>query len=113
METAKQDIAKKYVLEEIKKREEIIRKKYDNLKKTAVENKFFKSVLDDYDQYYNYIKEEKQKQYNALKTISDYLDGLIANTDILNEQGEMLKTDQENILKKLASVRQELQDITK
>lgn len=113
METAKQDIAKKYVLEEIKKREEILRKTYDNLKKTAVENKFFKSVLDDYDQYYNYIKEEKQKQYNALKTISDYLDGLIANTDILNEQGEMLKTDQENILKKLASVRQELQDITK
>jgi len=113
MDTAIEDSFHLRIADEIKKREKILRNTYDDLKKTAIENKLFKSILDDYEQYYNYIRDEKQKQYNVLKTISEHLDNLIRNTDVLNEKGEMLKTDQTTILKKLASIRQELQDITK
>ena len=44
--------------------------------------------------------------------ISEHLDTLIRNPDILNEKREMLKIDQTNILKQLVFVREELQDIT-
>ena len=42
----------------------------------------------------------------------EYLDRIIMNTSTLNDKSEILKKDQENILKKLASIRKELQEIT-
>ena len=42
--------------EEIKFREKELRETYNDLQKTALENEFFQSVLDDYEKYYSYIK---------------------------------------------------------
>lgn len=112
MEVACTDIIQKRILDEIKNRENVLRETYNNLKKTSVENKFFNSVLVDYERYYNYIITEKKQQLNALKNISEYLDKLIMNTTELNNKGKLLKNDQVKILKKLASVREELLELT-
>ena len=112
MITAYNDIIQKKIETEIENRERILRETYKNLQKTTLENKFFQSVLDDYEKYYTYIREDKQKQYNAFKHISDYLDGLIMNTDTLNDQVESMKEDQKIILTNLAKIRGELDDIT-
>jgi hypothetical protein len=112
MEIASQDMKLQIILDELGNRTKIFKETYKNVRKLAQENEFFESVVEDYDRYYNYIKNEKQKQYNALKIISEYLEGLIMDTDIVKEQGLMLKMDQANILSKLANVRQELLDIT-
>ena len=106
METAKQDNVKKTILEEIRKRDEILRKTYDDLKKTENGNKSYMSVLEDYDHYYNSKREEKQKQINALQTISEYLDKLSPNMS--GGQREMLKKDKMIILNELKKIRQEL-----
>ena len=71
-----------------------------------------KSVLDEYNQHYNSIKEEKQKQQNALKTILEYLDNLRNDSNISKEDREMLKKDQENISKELSSIENELLEIS-
>ena len=70
-----------------------------------------KLTLDEYEQYYNSIREERQKQQNALKTILEYLDNLRNDSNISKEDREMLKKDKANILKKLSSIKDELQEI--
>ena len=112
MDIGSKDILQQHILEEIQNREKILLDTYKNLKTTAIENKFFNSVLEDYDQYYKYIISDKKKQILAFQTISEYLDRIIMNTSTLNDKSEILKKDQENILKKLASIRKELQEIT-
>jgi hypothetical protein len=112
MDTACNDLIQTKILNEINKRKKVLRNTYDNLKKTSIENHFFESVLADYEQYYKYIKTDKEKQLLALQTISNYLNKLISNTDVLNKETTILKKDQENILYKLASVRKELEEIT-
>ena len=106
------DIIHQRILTEIKNREKVLLDTYKDLKTTTVENKFYDSVLEDYEQYYKYIIAEKEKQILAFQTISEYLDKLITNTSVLDKTSETLKNDQANILKKLASIREELQNIT-
>ena len=111
MNVAKHDIVKKRVINEIKNKEALLLQTYNNLKKIKDENQLYNSILQDYQKHYDYILDEKQKQYNALETIFEYLENLIDNTDILKEKGEILKNDQKNILEKLLSIRKEIQEI--
>ena len=113
MNVARSDLVKKRIINEIKNKEALLLQTYNNLKKTKDENELYNSILEDYHKHYEYILDEKQKQYNALETIFEYLENLIHNTDILKEKGEILKNDQKNILEKLLSIRKEIQEITK
>ena len=89
MQTACKDVIQTRIKDEIQKREKILSETYNNLKANAKDNDFLQSVLNDYENYYSYIRAEKEKQYLAFKNIADYLDKLIMNTDILKEKGEM------------------------
>jgi len=113
MDIACNDLVKRRLMEEIKKKEAALSESYINVKKTAIENKFFTSVLEDYDQYYEYIKTDKLKKIAMLEMIAEHLDKLIMNTSVLNDRASNLKNDQSQIIEKLASVRQELNDIIK
>ena len=110
MNIARQDRQHQRIAEEILKRKKILKNTYNDLKKT--DNKiYFEPVLDECTQYYNNIRNEKLKQYDAFKIISEHLDKLIQNPNIFNEKNEMLKNDQADILKQLIIIRKELQDI--
>ena len=109
---AKNDIKQKVIVEEIKNKSNELKNRYINVRKLAVENNLFQSVLNDYEKYYYYIIDEKQKQYNAFKVISEYLDELIMNTDMLNSKALYMKEDQYHILKKLDDIRGEMEEIT-
>ena len=111
MEIAKEDIKQKQINEEIKKKENLLKQTYANLKTGPEKNKILQSILDDYEEYYEYIRNEKKMQYNALKIIKEHLDNLLSSTDMLKENGEKLKKDQADILKKLISINNELQEI--
>ena len=112
MDVACNDLVRQRIIENIRKKENELRESYINLKKTAIENKFFASVLDDYEEYYNYIRDEKQKQIVVLSKIAEHLDKLIMNTTDINNQAAVLKEDQKIILDKLSTVRHELEEIT-
>jgi 5'-deoxynucleotidase YfbR-like HD superfamily hydrolase len=111
MQLACKDVIQKRIIEEIQKRENILLNTYKNLKATSSENEIFQSVLDDYENYYNNIKEEKEKQSFALKNISNYLENMISQTLDVNNQGKILKDEQRQILTKLAKLRNELEEI--
>ena len=88
-----------------------MRDTYKDLKRTTLENKFFQSVLDDYEKYYTYIIDLKQKQYTAFQEIFDYLDELNSETLLTKDQMTELRTDQKEILSKLSFVKHELDEI--
>ena len=112
MDIACNDLVRQHIMEKIRNKENELRESYINLKKTAIENKFFSSVLDDYEKYYDYIRDEKKKQIVVLDKIAEHLDKLIMNTTVLNDQAAVLKDDQRIILDKLSNVRHELEEIT-
>ena len=96
MQTACKDVIQTRIKDEIQKREKILSETYNNLNEN----------------YYSYIRAEKEKQYLAFKNIADYLDKLIMNTDILKEKGEMLIKDKNDILAKITNIKKEIADIT-
>lgn len=111
MLAAHDDILRKNISKEIENREKELRETYKDLKRTTLENKFFQSVLDDYEKYYNYIKDLKQKQFTAFQEISDYLDELNSETSLTKDQMTELRTDQKEILSKLSYIKRELDEI--
>ena len=111
MLAADDDILRKIITKEIENREKELRETYKDLKRTNLENKFFQSVLDDYEKYYKIIIDLKQKQFTAFQEISDYLDELNSETSLTKDQMTELRTDQKDILSKLSYIRHELNEI--
>ena len=112
MEIACDDIIKQRLLLEIKKKENVLKNSYTNLKKQTMENNFFQYVLDDYENYFTYIKEDKQKQLEVLQKIYDHLEKIKIKTGIIDDKTKNLLNDQNNILGRLSYVRDELQELT-
>jgi len=110
-EIGKNDIKNKEIIEAIKKKSNELTDTYKNIKKLASENGLYNSVLEDYNRYYDNIIDERQKQYDAFKVISEHLDKLIMNTDGLNDKAYLMKEDQYNILQKLGDIREEMETI--
>lgn len=108
MEIAKEDKLKKNIVEEIKKREQIIKKTYEKLKKQPDNETDTNSILYDYQNYYNNKREEKEKQINALKVILEHLDNL-KKTD----NREKIKEDKISISNELKKLYEELKSIPK
>ena len=109
METACKDLIRQRIMEKIQEKENELKESYINLKKTSTGNNY---LLDDYEQHYDSIRDEKLKQIAVLGNITEHLDKLLMNTTILNEQTALLKQDQKLILDKLATIRHELAEIT-
>ena len=107
-----QDIVKNKLILEINKRKEILKDEYKILQERKRENNFLEKVYDDYKNYYSLIIEEKQKQYEALKNISNYLDSLIQESELTKNTLEELRNDKYKILGKIEQVRSEINDFT-
>lgn len=107
-----QDVVKNKLILEINKRKGILKDEYKILQERKRENNFLEQVYDDYKNYYSLIIEEKQKQYEALKNISNYLDSLIQESKVAKDTLEELKNDKYKILGKIEEVRSEINDYT-
>ena len=106
------DIIKNKLIIEINKRKEFLKDEYKILQERKRENNFFEQVYDDYKKYYSLIIEEKQKLYEALQNISNYLDSLIEESNMAKDKLEELKNDKYKILGKIEQVRSEINDFT-
>ena len=106
------DIVKNKLMLEIDKKRKILKDEYKILQERKTENKFLEQVYGDYKNYYSLIVQEKQKQYESLLNISNYLDSLIQETNIAKDKLEQLKNDKYKILGKIDEVRSEINDFT-
>jgi len=108
MELAKRDLIINNINSEIAYKKNDLFNKVNELKIVAKENKFLEEVIQDYKRYYNYINEEKLQQYRALEMIYNYLDRINVDTDITDEILEQTKYDQQELLKEMNNIKQEL-----
>ena len=95
----------------LKKKKLFLNKRYKDITETSKANMFLNNVKSDYDTYYNYILDEKEQQYNSLKTILDYLDRLILEEKLSDMYLQNVKKDQEHILIEMNHIKKDLDDI--
>ena len=108
MELAKRDLIINNINSEIAYKKKDLFNKVNELQVVAKENKFLEEVIKDYKRYYNYINEEKLQQYRALEMIYNYIDRISEDTDITDEILEQTKYDQQELLKEMNNIKQEL-----
>jgi chromosome segregation ATPase len=97
---------------EIKRRKKILLDTFKEVKETSDQNEFYQMILNDYSDYYKYMKNEKYKQISQLEIISKYLENLKKSSISLNEKNNNLKKDQIEILNQIQNLKNEINDLT-
>lgn len=110
---AQRDLYLIQIQEEIKNKRNYILEKNKELEKKQKINEFLSIVKNDYQQYYNHIIQEKQKQYQAMTILNNYLDDLITTNKVIDQELIKAKSDQKQVLREMDNIRNELDEIIK
>ena len=92
------------------KKKLLVNKKKDLEKKCKI-NEYLSSIQNDYLKYYNYIRNEKQEQYNSLLLLNEYMNELIKAEDLVDEQLRIAKHDQKYIIQEIDKIKTELDEL--
>lgn len=110
---SERDLQLKQIEREIIGKKNLLVKKKKELDKKQLLNEYLDGVKDDYIKYYDYIVGEKQKQYNALVLLKEYMDDLITTENLVDDQLRIAKHDQKDIIKEIANVKVELDELVR
>ena len=108
---AQRDLQYIQISEEIKNKKKLLLKKNKELEKKEAINEYLSSVRTDYAKYNNFILREKQKQYDALVLINQYMGDLIKTEKLVDSQLRTAKHDQKDILGEIEKVKAELDEL--
>lgn len=81
------------------------------LKEVVDENEYLKEVANDYNKYFEYIKEKKEQQVKAFDLIYKYLERLIKSNEYTEEEMINAIREQREILEQINMIKEELNDI--
>lgn len=108
---AERDLYLLQIQTEIKNKRNLLVKKKKDLDKKHKINQYLSGVKYDYSKYYDYILNEKQKQYNALILINKYMGELIKTENLVDEQLRTAKHDQKYIIHEIDKIKAELDEL--
>ena len=111
MSLGERDLYIRRLEEEIKNKKELLitqAKDVENVKKS---NKFLDSIHKNYKSYYDGAVKEKQQQYDAMMLLKEYLDDLIKQEKISNNQIREAKREQSEIVLEMEKITNELKKI--
>lgn len=94
--------------EQIVSRRQLILEKTKEIKKKEKLNHFLQDVASDYKKYYDYIIQERQQQYDSMKTLQVYLDDLMKTEKLASYELKQAKRDQKELLKEMDKIKLEL-----
>ena len=97
--------------EQIKAKRIMLLEKQKTLKKKVADNEFLSGVQNDYNKYYSYIKTENMNKLKAMETLNQYLDDIITNGKLTDEDIEETRREQEEILGSIDNIKGELDKI--
>ena len=97
--------------EQIKAKRNMLLEKQKTLKKKTTDNEFLSGVQNDYNKYYSYIKTENMNKLKAMETLNQYLDDIITNGKLTDEDIEETRREQEEILGSIDNIKGELDKI--
>lgn len=76
------------------------------------DNEYLKVIRNDYTHYYKYIQKEKQDQVDAMNLLRDYINELIVDGKMTDEDLESAEEEQEKILREIDVIKNDLDKIT-
>ena len=92
------------------KRNMLLQKQH-KLNKISKQNEFLDSIKNDYFKYYQYISQQKREQIQALELLNYYIKDLTETGNLTKHNIEDAKSEQENILKEVDSIKSNLDNI--
>jgi hypothetical protein len=108
---SERDLNLTQIEKEIRFKKELLLKKKNDLKEKTKLNDFLNNVKNDYEKYYDFIVEEKQKQINALTVLKEYLGDLARTENVVNNQMRSAKHDEKEINLEIEKIKKELEQI--
>lgn len=111
MRLSERDLQLIYIEKEIKHRREMLIQKKRELENKYKINEFLGSLKSDYNKYYDQMVKEKQEQYNALLLLNEYLSDLKKTDKLVENQIRVADHDQKDIMKEIAKVKRELDEL--
>lgn len=97
--------------QQIQMKREMLLEKQKTLKRRMQENQYLEGVHSDYIKYYNYIKKQKEDQINHLNLLNQYLNDIIVNGKLTDEDITQSKKEQDEILGTISTIKDELDKI--
>ena len=108
MDLAKRDITIRDMQREVADKKKELLSKFKELEQATSENEFLEGVVDDYASYYDYVRQQKSQEYEALRTISEYLDRLSMDVNVTDQLLRQTKEDQKDILGEMSKIKREM-----
>jgi hypothetical protein len=110
------DLAKRdqYLLkieDEIQLRRKFLLEKQKKLEKLSRQNRFLETIKDDYENYHNYIVEQKEGQIRAMNSIKQYVEDLIVSGKLTDQDIRQAKDDQREITNEVKKIREKINEI--
>ena len=107
---AERDAALIKIESQIEAKRKMLMEKRKSLEKVSKENDLLKLVLKDYNKYYDALKREKEKQFNAMNLLNDYVGDIIKSGKFTDADIMRAKEDQQLILDELKHIRKDLDE---
>ena len=113
MDLAKRDITIREMQREVADKKRELLSKFKELERATSENELLEGVVDDYATYYDYVREQKSEEYEALRIISEYLDRLSLDVDVTDQLLRQTKEDQKEILREMSKIKREMDQLVR
>jgi predicted membrane-bound dolichyl-phosphate-mannose-protein mannosyltransferase len=96
---------------EIEKNKQYMMEKNKYLQKVAKENQYLEMINNDYQKYYNYIIKQKRDQINAMNYLKEYLDILMIEGKLTDQDLEDARQQREHLLVETGKIKQTLNEL--
>ena len=111
LDLAKRDQYLLKIEDEIQLRRRFLLEKQKKLEKLSRQNHFLETIKDDYENYHNYIVEQKEGQIRAMNSIKQYVEDLIVSGKLTDEDIRQAKDDQREITSEVKKIREKINEI--
>jgi hypothetical protein len=111
MNLAERDNYLSKIEKEIKSKKDLLLEKRKYLKKISEDNRFLTSVNTDYQKYYDFIIKQKEDQVNTLSYLNDYIQDIMTNTKLTDQDIVETNQEQKRVLKEIKNIRKSLEEI--
>lgn len=99
------------IQELIETKKNVLNNKRQKLRSILKQNEFLEVVKNDYENYYNYIAQQKRDQIRALQALDEYIKDLTHSGKLTKHNMEDAKEEQFKILNEMKSIKDNLDSI--
>ena len=112
MDHLQNELVLKQIACEIKKNRNNLHSNLRNLRTFQKDNKFLRQIYDDYEDYHNFIINQKKEQELTILRLLHYLEKSMLEANLTERMVSEAKHEEKILLDKLSKIRGELKDIT-